>query len=64
VLARYFFSLRIGEQRGQRMAARVADRLCQARESVMVSLDSERSRLRHGSDIGAQGSAFQYSFNR
>jgi hypothetical protein len=63
-LAHYFFASRIGEQRDQRMAARVADRLYQARELVTVSFDSERSRLRHGSDIGCQGSTFQYSFNR
>jgi hypothetical protein len=64
VLAHYFFASRIGEQRGQPMAARVADRPCQAHKSVMVSFDSERSRLRRGSDIGRQGSASQYSFNR
>jgi hypothetical protein len=64
VLAHYFFASRIGQQRGQPMAAGVADRLCQARKSVTVGFDSERSRLRHGSDIGSQGSAFQYSFNR
>jgi hypothetical protein len=62
MLAHYFFAARIDEQRGQRTTAHVADRLCQAHES-MVSFDIERSRLRHGSDIGRQGSAVQYSFN-
>jgi hypothetical protein len=36
VLAHCFFASRIGERRGQPMAARVADRLCQAHEPVMV----------------------------
>jgi hypothetical protein len=52
-----------GEPRGQRMAARVADRLYQTHEPVMVS-SILSALVRHGSDIGRQGSAFQYSFNR
>jgi hypothetical protein len=33
-------------------------------ESVAVSFDSERSRLRHGSDIGLKPVPLSYSFNR
>jgi hypothetical protein len=33
-------------------------------ESVTVSFDSERSRLRHGSDIGLKPVPLSYSFNR
>jgi hypothetical protein len=33
-------------------------------ESAAVSFDSERSRLRHGSDIGLKPTSLSYSFNR
>jgi hypothetical protein len=50
-LAHYFF------------ASRIASPIDFA-ESVTVSFDSERSRLRHGSDIGLKPTPLSYSFNR
>jgi hypothetical protein len=53
-LAHYFFASRIGEQRGQRMAARVADRLCRiGHGELRFRAFSSTPRLRHRTQANA-----------